>query len=490
MLDGEGESVTLGTGSELPHEYSTITATSTGKDESHGVEEQVVDFDPQQAPNDAGIGEGSSNSATPLDSAQGQSPSTHHSQTRTQSGDNSGIEPAIPASLGPESNSVVEPSSIPALGPDLPGPESNAVPPPHFDYDSGCGQNSALGSCGSSVPADPTSPMVTSSATTTTTTTNADEPSVSSADSATLEGGVVLDGGDSDTCTGRCLDSESPKPENSGFDVISANGPELMQHHTVSTTTTTPVDTATDPSSDDKSDRERPRPPIDGTDPGSDVDVTTTTADGIGSVKSSKEGPAVRVGDTEASHEPTQDQTGSGDGSTHIPVNNDSMEMNEGSGQGSLSAKQPLPQTQLPINGSLLAKNADQAGGGGGGGSERGATPSDGSVAADVDRSDASAVPSSGDGNRTASSENLNGNQTEGVTGSGGVGFGGNGSVVQNQTEHGRNGNGTGLSNYGLPAQQREKSVFLRLSNNIEDLQANMTLFSDFLDQISSRSVH
>ena len=61
-----------------------------------------------------------------------------------------------------------------------------------------------------------------------------------------------------------------------------------------------------------------------------------------------------------------------------------------------------------------------------------------------------------------------------------------NGTLLTNGSH---SGSGTGSNGYGLPAQQREKSVFLRLSNNIEDLQANMTLFSIFLDQISSRYV-
>ena len=40
-----------------------------------------------------------------------------------------------------------------------------------------------------------------------------------------------------------------------------------------------------------------------------------------------------------------------------------------------------------------------------------------------------------------------------------------------------------------LPSQQKERSVFLRLSNHIEDLETNMTVFSIFLDQISSRYI-
>lgn len=455
-----------------------------------------MDFDPQHVPSDAGIEMGSSNSdvasAIPLDSAQGQNPSTHHSHSGSEygsGGDGSGMEPTTLGSLGPELNSVIEPNLIPALGPDLPGPESNAVPP-HLEYDSGCGQNFAPGSCGSSVPADPTSPVATP--TISTATTDTDEPSVASADSAMMRRGVVIDsGGDSDACTGDCLDSKSPKPEISDFDVISANGPEQMPHPAA-----TPVDTETEPSSDDNSarDGERSHPPIDGTDSGTsgmrgDSDVTTSTAtNSIGTVQSSEDRSAgthtaaTRPGDTKASGGPPQDQINSAAGPIHIPVYNDSMEMNEDPGHASLGAKQPHPQTQLPRNGSLPAKNADQVGNGGGGG----ATPSEGSGATDVDRSDAGSGVSGG-GNKTAGLENMNGNRTEGIVG-GGAGFGVNGGQVQNQTEHRNgNGNGTGLGNYGLPAQQREKSVFLRLSNNIEDLQTNMTLFSDFLDQISSR---
>ena len=44
------------------------------------------------------------------------------------------------------------------------------------------------------------------------------------------------------------------------------------------------------------------------------------------------------------------------------------------------------------------------------------------------------------------------------------------------------NGNGAGV----LSGQQKEKSVFLRLSNRIRDLEENMSLFSSYLDQIST----
>ena len=44
------------------------------------------------------------------------------------------------------------------------------------------------------------------------------------------------------------------------------------------------------------------------------------------------------------------------------------------------------------------------------------------------------------------------------------------------------NGNGAGM----LSGQQKEKSVFLRLSNRIRDLEDNMSLFSSYLDQIST----
>lgn len=71
--------------------------------------------------------------------------------------------------------------------------------------------------------------------------------------------------------------------------------------------------------------------------------------------------------------------------------------------------------------------------------------------------------------------------------------------VVQNSTQnqnHTRNRTSNGLHSGSrlkglspLPSQQKERSVFLRLSNHIEDLETNMTLFSIFLDQISSRYV-
>ena len=41
----------------------------------------------------------------------------------------------------------------------------------------------------------------------------------------------------------------------------------------------------------------------------------------------------------------------------------------------------------------------------------------------------------------------------------------------------------------GVP-QPREKSVFVRLSNRIRDLEVNMSLFSSYLDQLSSRSAY
>ena len=51
---------------------------------------------------------------------------------------------------------------------------------------------------------------------------------------------------------------------------------------------------------------------------------------------------------------------------------------------------------------------------------------------------------------------------------------------------HGVNGNGAPyLGN--LPPREKEKSVFLRLSNHIKELEVNMSIFSSYLDQISTR---
>ena len=55
-----------------------------------------------------------------------------------------------------------------------------------------------------------------------------------------------------------------------------------------------------------------------------------------------------------------------------------------------------------------------------------------------------------------------------------------------NQTSNGLH-SGSEYKGLPLPAQQKERSVFLRLSNHMEELDSNMTLFSIFLDQISSR---
>lgn len=153
---------------------------------------------------------------------------------------------------------------------------------------------------------------------------------------------------------------------------------------------------------------------------------------------------------------------------------------------------------QLPGNGSLVGGNVTEGEKLGGGLSlGQSSAPSS---AGDVHLGNGEA---GGDGNQTAVGDpgmgngngnggvvgprqNGNGNQSLGVNSHNGTG------LVQNQTEAavaGRNGNqnGMGVGFNGLPAQQREKSVFLRLSNHIDDLQTNMTLFSIFLDQISSR---
>ena len=68
----------------------------------------------------------------------------------------------------------------------------------------------------------------------------------------------------------------------------------------------------------------------------------------------------------------------------------------------------------------------------------------------------------------------------DGVSGGGGEG----GDLAEREGAHETltNGNGAG----GLSGQPKEKSVFLRLSNRIRDLEENMSLFSSYLDQIST----
>jgi len=55
-----------------------------------------------------------------------------------------------------------------------------------------------------------------------------------------------------------------------------------------------------------------------------------------------------------------------------------------------------------------------------------------------------------------------------------------------NQTGTGTH-SGSEYKGISLPSQQKERSVFLRLSNHMEELDSNMTLFSIFLNNISSR---
>jgi len=55
------------------------------------------------------------------------------------------------------------------------------------------------------------------------------------------------------------------------------------------------------------------------------------------------------------------------------------------------------------------------------------------------------------------------------------------GGVVKNETSESTNGNGAHIA-----PRDKEKSVFLRLSNQIKELQINMTFFSSYLDQIST----
>ena len=79
--------------------------------------------------------------------------------------------------------------------------------------------------------------------------------------------------------------------------------------------------------------------------------------------------------------------------------------------------------------------------------------------------------------------------------GSGGTGGGGS----QNSAIPPQNGGGNGIGGGGghgfgsgpgglvMQGRDREKSVFLRLSNQIQELEMNMSLFSSYLDQISTR---
>ena len=243
--------------------------------------------------------------------------------------------------------------------------------------------------------------------------------------------------------------------------------------------------------------------------PGSDSTNAGQPANGtpaVGSETVDSDGDADRAG-----------VSGGGDASSatghdqrNISANNSSIGANGNTEHDSLAAVPGSPQSLLPTNASLNSGNVSAA-----------------SLVVNTTGSDSTDKPISNgsvnsshvgtnnesrtDKNQTVAisdlefdSKNLTGNITNAVSGSqNGNGSNQNGTGVNqtgNQTEPlspgGRNGNGGGVhpspNLIGLPAlptQQREKSVFLRLSNHIDDLQTNMTLFSIFLDQISSKYV-
>ncbi len=196
----------------------------------------------------------------------------------------------------------------------------------------------------------------------------------------------------------------------------------------------------------------------------------------------------------------------------NISANNSAVGASANSEHESLSRVQgSSTQSQLPRNASVESENASAAN----------------TVAGNASNSTAPAVNGNGDssnvvetnldgpggdGNQTASTgleceaKNGTGNAPAAAATVGQNGTRTNGSSQNgNQTGEtappgGRNGNqaasggsysGPGLMGSGipLPAHQREKSVFLRLSKHIDDLETNMTLFSIFLDQISSKYV-
>ena len=102
-------------------------------------------------------------------------------------------------------------------------------------------------------------------------------------------------------------------------------------------------------------------------------------------------------------------------------------------------------------------------------------------VVADMDDVDATSKPVVGGRLENGASGEEGGEVGEGVMGEKSA-EGGELSDRETLQETLTNGNGAG----GLSGQPKEKSVFLRLSNRIRDLEENMSLFSSYLDEIST----
>ena len=161
------------------------------------------------------------------------------------------------------------------------------------------------------------------------------------------------------------------------------------------------------------------------------------------------------------------------------------VSLTENSVNASLSTQQSLTDTQPQTNGSLANQNASL-------GAEEtpAAHPSQTQHRDDLEANGSVQSSSSNNGGASPTQNVQQGQQGDttnqaqnssipplsAVGGGGGNGNGGGG---------GAGGHGAGSS-----GRDREKSVFLRLSNQIQELEMNMSLLSSYLDQISTRLVN
>lgn len=466
-------------GSPFPHDYSTVTAPSHGKpggQAQQGVREEKLQDLPASGSQavvspasvaDKGDAESADSAIDPAP-VQGSSSQGSPLEATLESAGQLG-----PSSQVPESSSVHESSSIPSLGPDLLGPEpetdsktASASAEERNDRSTTLHEGSSFDSDIGTVPSDPTS---------------ADESTTGHDDDSAFNR-EKLPSNTRDTISENSLDSESRKTESSeALKTSSGNSLEQIPQPNNNNTDVNPSRLEPDGGREGGG-REGVNTPLTTADSSGmgREEVKSQTIDGIDRKQLSGAAPAAGPGDGDA----VAESGGNADPTRcdHIPANTGSAGINAAADLVSLDHQ--------PLNASLSLENAD---------SESlssliGASLENGSLSLESG-SKHGAAPGSGD--QSADLGSKNGSQTvDNLGGPNGTGVGvgaSHGGSVQNQTEaassknRNQTGNGgPGLGN-GLPAQQKEKSVFLRLSNHIDALEANMTLFSIFLDQISTR---
>ena len=462
--------------SPLPHEYSTITAPSHnergGQAQQGAQEEEVVGLPAATGMASSGVRGNVDSVTSRIDPApvRGSSARGASLEATPDQGSSSAVS---------ESHSKHEASSIPSLGPDLLGPE----PVPATASSSGDDSPSTL----REDPADSDIGIVSSG-------TDSSDISTERVDDLALERGR-LPGDAHDAINGGRLDSESGTAESPASKTSSGNSLEQIPH---GNNTDGSLGMPEPEGRREGGGRDGVNTPLSSADSsGMEREGVKSeryqTADGIHGRQLSDALPAASPsdgGDTVA-------ESGANTGPSrhdHIPASTvGGAGINSSADLDSL-AHQPA---HRPTNASLSPENArSESGSQGLPPNTTGAAVRDASVEGAVPSNSRTVGGAGGSGNTVADLGSKNGNQTGEVRGGPNGTNTSQGGSVQNQTEAtpSRNGNqtgngglpGPGLGN-GMPAQPKEKSVFLRLSKQIDNLEANMTLFSIFLDQISAR---